>query len=71
MEGKIWDDWNQVMRQEVPAHQVSKGAEAGSWDPGGDKWGAYGGRLYVTCLSIYDLEVYWRHLPIYGLKVEH
>jgi hypothetical protein len=66
MEGKIWDDWNKVMRQEVPSHQVKAGAQAGSWDPGGDKWGSFGGRLYVTCLSIYMLEVYYRHLPLYS-----
>lgn len=64
----IWRDWNAVMRQEVPEHQVKKGAEAGSWDPAGDKWGDYGGRLYVTCLSIYMLEVYYRHLPIYSAE---
>ena len=35
-----------------------------------DQWGQHGGRLYTTCLSIYMLEVYYRHLPIYnyGLK---
>ncbi len=66
MEGQIWDQWNQVMRQEVPAHQVKKGPEAGSWDPMEDKWGSSSGRLYVTCLSIFNLEVYYRHLPIYS-----
>ena len=63
---KIWSDWNDEMRQAVPEQQIKKGAEAGSWDPDGDKWGSYGGRLYVTCLSIYMLEVYYRHLPIYS-----
>lgn len=66
MEGTIWDEWNKVMRVEVPAHQVKNGAEAGSWNPQTDKWGSAGGRLYVTCLSIYMLEVYYRHLPIYS-----
>jgi hypothetical protein len=65
MEGAIWDDWNKVMRVEVPAHQIQNGAEAGSWNPQTDKWGSAGGRLYVTCLSIYMLEVYYRHLPLY------
>lgn len=65
MEGKIWEDWNSVMRQEVPSRQLKKGPEAGSWDPDGDKW-AFNGRLYVTCLSIFMLEVYYRHLPIYS-----
>lgn len=68
MEGDIWEDWNNVMKQEVPSHQTTKGAEAGSWDPKGDKWGSSGGRLYVTCLSIYMLEVYYRHLPIYSIS---
>ena len=66
MEGKIWDDWNKVMRVEMPASQTKTGAEAGSWSPIGDQWGSQYGRLYVTCLSIYILEVYYRHLPIYS-----
>jgi hypothetical protein len=66
MEGKIWDEWNKVMRVELPAHQTKSGPEAGSWNPQGDKWGLTYGRLYVTCLSIYMLEVYYRHLPIYS-----
>jgi hypothetical protein len=48
--------------------QVKAGREAGSWDPDGDKWGQFGGRLYVTCLSTYILEVYYRHLPLYETK---
>jgi len=67
MEGSLWDRWNRVMRQEVPEHQVKDGPEAGSWSPMQDEWGARGaGRLYTTCLSIYMLEVYYRHLPIYA-----
>jgi hypothetical protein len=65
MGGSQWDQWNQVMRQQIPARQVRQGPERGSWNPGGDRWGAHGGRLYTTCLSIYNLEVYYRHLPIY------
>jgi hypothetical protein len=66
MEGSIWNEWNQVMRKVMPASQVRKGSETGSWEPGGDKWGTFNGRLYMTCLSIYMLEVYYRHLPIYS-----
>ena len=62
----IWDAWNEVMREQVPAHQVRGNKEDGSWSPIGDKWGLEGGRLYTTCLSIYMLEVYYRHLPIYS-----
>ncbi len=69
MEGQYWDRWNEVMRQAVPEQQVKNGREAGSWDPLNprpDAWEDHGGRLYVTCLSIYMLEVYYRHLPIYS-----
>jgi hypothetical protein len=67
MEGDLWDRWNRVMRQEVPKAQAKSGPEAGSWSPMLDEWGARGaGRLYTTCLSIYMLEVYYRHLPIYA-----
>lgn len=65
MEGTYWDEWNKVMRELLPAKQVKNGAERGSWDPQGDKYGSVAGRLYVTCLSLYQLEVYYRHLPIY------
>lgn len=66
MEGTYWSKWNSVMRQAVPSQQKKDGAEKGSWDPSDDEWGPHGGRLYVTCLSIYMLEVYYRHLPLYS-----
>jgi hypothetical protein len=66
MEGDYWQQWNNVMREVLPDAQVKRGKERGSWDPLGDRWGTQGGRLYVTCLSIYILEVYYRHLPIYS-----
>ena len=65
MGGDDWDKWNNVMRDMLPASQVDSGPEAGSWNPARDAWGHHGGRLYVTCLSVYMLEVYYRHLPIY------
>lgn len=65
MGGEDWNKWNEVMRTKVPARQVKEGAERGSWNPGGDRWGHHGGRLYTTCLSLFMLEVYYRHLPIY------
>lgn len=65
MEGDYWRRWNDTMRTLLPENQVRRGKERGSWDPVGDRWGDAGGRLYVTCLSIYVLEVYYRHLPIY------
>ena len=66
MGGDYWRKWNETMRQHLPETQVKKGAEAGSWDPDSDRWASGGGRLYVTCLRTYMLEVYYRHLPIYG-----
>jgi hypothetical protein len=66
MEGTYWNKWNSVMRQAVPTQQIKNGAEKGSWSPAEDEWGPHGGRLYVTCLSIYMLEVYYRHLPLYS-----
>jgi hypothetical protein len=65
MEGPDWQKWNTVMRQLLPENQEKRGKERGSWEPAGDRWGTAGGRLYVTCLSLYVLEVYYRHLPIY------
>jgi hypothetical protein len=65
-----WDQWNAVMREAVPRAQTKTGKEAGSWSPGNDRWGSRGGRLYVTCLSIYMLEVYYRHLPIYQHQIQ-
>ncbi|MGD9128040.1 MAG: terpene cyclase/mutase family protein [Planctomycetia bacterium] len=66
MGGDAWERWNGAMRAEVPAQQVKMGREAGSWNPSErDVYDIAGGRLYVTCLSIYMLEVYYRHLPLY------
>jgi hypothetical protein len=65
MGGDDWDQWNNIMRARIPARQITNGPERGSWSSASDRWGHHGGRLYTTCLSIYMLEVYYRHLPIY------
>jgi len=65
MGGKSWMQWNRIMRQALPENQLQTGKEAGSWDPHNDSHGHLGGRLYTTCLCIYMLEVYYRHLPLY------
>jgi hypothetical protein len=68
MGGEYWRRWNKVMRQALPEQQVHSGPETGSWDPTSpteDEYADEGGRLFVTCLSIYMLEVYYRHLPLY------
>jgi hypothetical protein len=69
LEGDAWNRWNAVMRKALPEQQVLRGKEAGSWDPSKpseDQWSRNAGRLYVTCLSIYMLEVYYRHMPLYS-----
>jgi hypothetical protein len=68
LEGRHWRTWNRVMRKVLPANQINTGNERGSWEPNGDQWGPAGGRLTITCLSIYMLEVYYRHLPLYQLE---
>lgn len=63
--GSPWRRWNEVMRVELPKAQVKKGREDGSWAPQMDRWGRNSGRLYTTCMSLYCLEVYYRHMPLY------
>ena len=63
--GEPWKEWNAVMREELPKLQIKDRPERGSWAPQADQWGNIGGRLYTTCLSLYCLEVYYRHMPLY------
>ena len=63
--GSPWRRWNDVMKVELPKSQVKTGRESGSWAPQRDRWGKNSGRLYTTCLSLFCLEVYYRHMPIY------
>lgn len=62
--GGPWREWNDEMKVKLPALQIKEGNERGSWAPQADRW-SIGGRLYTTCLSIYCLEVYYRHMPLY------
>lgn len=66
--GPQWQEWNAAMRKVIPGLQIKTGPEAGSWDPSADVFGASGGRLYTTCLNLYCLEVYYRHLSIYDVE---
>jgi hypothetical protein len=70
MEGEAWEKWNRALRDQISTAQSKTGKLSGSWhptSPQGDnhEYGEAGGRLYVTCLSILTLEVYYRHLPLY------
>jgi len=67
--GPDWDRWYAALVETLAARQETSGVKAGSWDPLGavpDRWGIYGGRLYVTALHLLALEVPARHLPTYG-----
>jgi hypothetical protein len=70
MEGEAWKTWNTALRDVIVSNQVRAGKMAGSWHPtkprGADhEYAEAAGRLYLTCLCILTLEVYYRHLPIY------
>jgi hypothetical protein len=64
-EGDGWDAWNQELRDRLIATQARRGHEHGSWYFN-DEHGESGGRLYTTAMCIMALEVYYRHMPIYG-----
>ncbi len=66
--GEPWETWNNEMKRALPAMQEKSGDEKGSWAPKRDVYGVAGGRLYTTALSIYCLEVYYRHLAIYDVE---
>ena len=64
--GRPWQEWNESMRVDLPKAQIKEGRDSGSWAPQGDLYGDSYGRLYTTCLSLYCLEVYYRHMPLYA-----
>ena len=69
-EGPEWEAWNKKMRDYLVATQASESHENGSWyfpDPLGDR----GGRLYNTAMALMILEVYYRHMPLYGQQAVH
>lgn len=65
MGGKRWETWNAGFSMPLTDRQVKKAKYAGSWDPTGTQFGGHGGRVYVTCIYILCLEVYYRYLPVY------
>lgn len=68
VEDDRWDAWNAQMRDRLISAQETSGHETGSWFEGFGKGHApeVAGRLYCTSLATMILEVYYRHLPIYG-----
>ena len=58
---RYWRQWNAALCKELPLQQEPQGSkEAGSWNPQYDQYTFGGGRLYVTCLCVLCLEVYYR-----------
>ena len=64
--GEFWEQWNNRMRDPLVKAQDEKGHAKGSWYFTKDPWAMKGGRLYCTSMATMILEVYYRHLPIYG-----
>lgn len=60
-----WPRWNETLRERLIATQSRRGHESGSWHFR-DEHGDEGGRLYTTAMCLMILEVYYRHLPLYG-----
>ena len=65
---EMWDKWNTKMREWLIATQDKSGHSRGSWFLRGDHGGERGGRLYYTSLAAMTLEIYYRHMPIYGKR---
>ncbi|WP_425614099.1 hypothetical protein NA78x_003954 [Anatilimnocola sp. NA78] len=65
-EGELWDKWNVKMRDSLIASQEKANHLKGSWLMKGDHGSERGGRLYCTSMGCMILEVYYRHMPIYG-----
>jgi hypothetical protein len=67
--GDAWTTWNTALQDRLLAAQETTGELAGSW-PTATIWGGYGGRVYTTSMGALCLEVYYRHLPVYGRRDE-
>ena len=68
MGGDYWSEWNRRLHPMLTSSQEKEGDLAGSWNPQApipDRWGSFGGRLYVTTMNLLSLEVFYRHLPLY------
>ena len=66
--GPRWESWNEQLRETLIKTQSTRGHENGSWYFH-DRHAIAGGRLYTTAVCAMILEVYYRHMPLYGLTV--
>lgn len=68
VDGDRWKRWNDRLRPLLTRSQEKNGDMAGSWHPYRpvpDRWGQFGGRIYVTTMNLLSLEVRHRMLPLY------
>ncbi len=66
--GQAWETWYQSLHPLLVSTQIRQGDLSGSWnplEPVPDRWGAHGGRIYVTTMNLLSLEVEYRLLPLY------
>jgi hypothetical protein len=63
---EMWEKWNKEMRDWLVNTQDKNGHQEGSWYMKGDHGSVSGGRIYCTSMATMILEVYYRHMPIYG-----
>ncbi|MCG8649009.1 MAG: hypothetical protein MI861_04205 [Pirellulales bacterium] len=73
MGGDHWEQWNRYLNPLLLESQIQSGPQTGSWDPirpVPDRWSPHAGRLYVTTMNLLNLEVFYRHLPIYEETAE-
>ena len=71
MEGDAWRQWNAADARRRARHAGARGQGAravGTRTVDAGIGVSGGGRLFVTCLHTYMLEVYYRHLPLYQLE---
>jgi len=66
--GQFWDEWNEEMRDWLVEQQDQRGHAKGSWYVSRSPHADRGGRLYCTSMATMILEVYYRHMPIYGTQ---
>lgn len=64
--GENWSAWHKQIGEQLIKSQEKAGHSKGSWHFADDHVAAGGGRLYCTALATMILEVYYRHLPVYG-----
>ncbi len=66
--GRVWNKWNHALREQLLDSQETEGHMRGSWYQlgGASESNSSGGRLYCTAMATMILEVYYRHMPIYG-----